>query len=1021
MPSASDAVDRAGLVAAIEKVPDGIVITGPDGIITYANPAFTAMTGYSGEEAKGQHTRMLNSGCQSAAFFAELWGTVGSGRVWRGELTNRRKDGTLYREEMTITPVRIGAGEIINYVAIKRDVTERHRAEEANALLASIVASSTDLIAATSSDGTILSWNPGAEQLLGYTAGEVIGKPITSLSSAHPENDAIMSEVLGGAVRNFDATGFAKDGRTVDLAVTLSPIRNKNGAVSGVAVIARNIGERRRAARNLRDREELFRRAFENAPFGMTVSSIDGRFLQVNSKLCQMLGYSEDELLGRTWRAVTHADDWAAFNAMIRGLLADSSAGGDLETRYVHRSGASVWSHTQVSLVRNEAGDPEYFVAHIEDITLRRRAEEALRDSEERFRIMADSCPAVIWATDEEGRTRFMNRACHDFFGGDSDAPGNTWQSRIHAADAPEYFAASERAMRERGPLKSEARFRRTDGAWRWLSTHAEPRFSPSGEFLGYVGLSPDITERKQAENRARDSHELAQATIDALPSHVCVLNEEGVIIAVNRAWTDFALDNGHLPTDGPSRFGVGASYVDQCTGDGAEFGAGLRSVLDGELDRFDMEYSCHSPSEQRWFIARVTRFSSNRLPRVLVEHIEITERKLVEQALSAARQTAEEANRAKSRFLANMSHEIRTPMNGVIGMLQLLLLTDLSPDQRQYARVAQSSGQTLLTLIDDILDLSKIEARRITFEKLRFRPRDAVEDILQLLRVQADAKGIEITARLDQEIPESLTGDVHRLRQVLTNLCANAVKFTEQGEVRLEAALDSLTETAVTVRFTITDTGIGIPQSRIEALFSPFVQADASTTRRYGGSGLGLAISKQLVEMMGGCIGVKSRHRGGSTFWFTAVFELAGPPGPERRIEGVKRPQTGVRSARILVAEDNAVNRTVALALLRKLGYQASAVANGAEAIQAVEEGGYDLVLMDCHMPVMDGFDAARGIRESKHPGIPIVALTADAMPADRERCLNEGMNDYCSKPVDLMHLARVLDRWLPESAPKR
>ena len=253
----------------------------------------------------------------------------------------------------------------------------------------------------------------------------------------------------------------------------------------------------------------------------------------------------------------------------------------------------------------------------------------------------------------------------------------------------------------------------------------------------------------------------------------------------------------------------------------------------------------------------------------------------------------------------------------------------------------------------------------------------------------------------------------------MLTNLVANAIKFTEHGEVKLEAALDHLAGGTATVRFNIIDTGIGIRPEQAARLFSPFTQADGSTTRKYGGSGLGLAISKQLVEMMGGTIGVNSREGQGSTFWFTVVFELASAQQLAGKREN-GRPSAPVpvalrRTARILVAEDNAVNRDVALAQLQKLGMSADAVHNGAQAVAAIERGGYDLVLMDCEMPVMDGYEATRSIRRSARRNIPIVAVTADAMPADRERCLREGMNDYIAKPVDMEHLVAVLSKWLP------
>jgi signal transduction histidine kinase/FixJ family two-component response regulator/HPt (histidine-containing phosphotransfer) domain-containing protein len=412
-------------------------------------------------------------------------------------------------------------------------------------------------------------------------------------------------------------------------------------------------------------------------------------------------------------------------------------------------------------------------------------------------------------------------------------------------------------------------------------------------------------------------------------------------------------------------------------------------------------------------------------------------ELKRANEALTEARTAALQAAEAKADFLRHMSHEIRTPMNGVMGMIQLLLATTLSPEQRRYATISHTSGRTLLALIDDILDLSKMEAHKIALENLTFSVRRTIDDVVQLLSVLAGAKGLHIHSRVSEDIPQLLRGDAHRLRQVLTNLAGNAIKFTERGVVTLDAALECEAAGTVTVRFAVTDTGIGIRPDQAQALFSPFVQADTSTTRKYGGTGLGLAISKQLVDLMGGKIGIDSREGEGSTFWFTAVFETA----PESILVSNLEPASAVEqtsaseavtggfvpgfvpprvkakghAARILLADDDPTNQAVALAQLELLGYNADAVANGAEALEALQYGTYDLVLMDSEMPTMDGYEATRRIRESSRPNIPIIGVTAHAMQNERDRCIREGMNGFLSKPVDLQLLAEVLERWIP------
>ncbi len=404
-------------------------------------------------------------------------------------------------------------------------------------------------------------------------------------------------------------------------------------------------------------------------------------------------------------------------------------------------------------------------------------------------------------------------------------------------------------------------------------------------------------------------------------------------------------------------------------------------------------------------------------------------ELKRANEALTEARAAALQAAQAKADFLRQMSHEIRTPMNGVMGMIQLLLATALSPEQRRLATISQTSGRTLLALIDDILDLSKMEARKVALEKQTFSVRHTIDDVVQLLSVLAGAKGLYIHSNVSEDIPPLLCGDAHRLRQVLTNLAGNAIKFTERGVVALNAALECEADGTATVRFVVADTGIGIRPDQAQALFSPFVQADTSTTRKYGGTGLGLAISKQLVDLMGGKIGLESREGEGSTFWFTAVFETTSesvlPPTMEPASEGERgltppRVNAEGHAARILLADDNPTNRAVALAQLELLGYQADAVANGAEALEALQRGTYDLVLMDSEMPTMDGYEATRRIRESSNSHVPIVGVTAHAMSSDRDKCIHGGMNDFLTKPVDLQLLAEVLAKWIPGTGPR-
>ena len=789
----------------------------------------------------------------------------------------------------------------------------------------------------------------------------------------------------------------------------------------GVSGIARDIRDRVQAERKLRESEERFREVFEHAPFGLCVTGLDGRIIQANAALCRMLGYPAEDLPGTAWAQLTHPDDLAPFLRWMEQWRSQPEANPDVEKRYIHRDGSVVWGRVRISLARDCDGNPICRVVHVEDITERKRAEEALHESEERFRLIADSCPSMMWVTNAEGGNTFINRAYREFCGATSeDVEHGKWQILIHPDDSPEYIGAFQRAMREHAPFRAEARVQRADGEWRWFGSNAAPRLSPGGAYLGHVGLSSDITARRKAQQALEGSEAKFRQLAENIREVFWMMPPSAdEILYVSPAYEQVWGRTCDSLYQRPMSW-VEAIHPDDLERAHAKFARQIQG------QPAESEYRIRTPDgQEKWIRDRAfpVRDEAGKLIRVVGIAEEFTEKKRYEEELIQARHGADAANQAKSRFLANMSHEIRTPMNGVIGMVQLLLETELTPEQRQYAEVAQSSGRTLLSLIDHVLDLSKIEARKVTLENLRFNLRDTVEDVIQLLRLQADAKRLDFASRVLPETPSHLRGDPHRLRQVLTNLCSNAIKFTERGGITLEAALQGQSDGKATVRFTVADTGIGIRADQVARLFAPFVQADASTTRRYGGTGLGLAICKQLVEMMGGTIGVDSREGHGSTFWFTAAFELAPPSRRQTANEQaggrpVARRRTILqeRTARILVAEDNATNRQVALAQLRKLGYQAAAATNGAEAVGAVRDGHYDLVLMDCEMPLMDGFEATRHIRRSL-PGIPIIALTADAMPADRDRCLSEGMNDYLAKPVELRLLERVLARWLPIS----
>jgi PAS domain S-box-containing protein len=444
-----------------------------------------------------------------------------------------------------------------------------------------------------------------------------------------------------------------------------------------------------------------------------------------------------------------------------------------------------------------------------------------------------------------------------------------------------------------------------------------------------------------------------------------------------------------------------------------------------------EAEYRVHRPDgEIRWLrhLTQVIRDGEGTPIRVDTICSDVTEKKLTELEIIKARDAAEAGARIKAQFLANVSHEVRTPLNGILGMLQLLLVSPLPAKQQQMVQVALDSSFLLVAIIDDILDMSKIEAGKFHVQAAPFDVRRTVEDAVSLLRPKATSKGLRLGLTLFGTFPEQASGDSVRLRQVLLNLLGNAVKFTDKGEVIVEAEITEGDGDTTMLRCEIRDTGVGIDLEGGRALFEPFSQADGSLTRKYGGTGLGLFIAKQLVELMGGEIGYQSTAGVGSRFWFTvrlgkvsraAATALEREAQPAPRAPALAGLAAGV-APRILIVEDNLVNQQVFHGMLETLGYEADLAANGVEALASMAAVNYGIVFMDCQMPVLDGYETTRRVRgAADRPQSVIIALTAHAMPTDREKCLQAGMDDYVAKPISLARLREVLARWLATDRP--
>ncbi|HEY2012562.1 MAG TPA: PAS domain S-box protein, partial [Bryobacteraceae bacterium] len=742
----------------------------------------------------------------------------------------------------------------------------------------------------------------------------------------------------------------------------------------------------------------------------MYILDFEGRFLDANPATLNLLGYRQEELQVLNLSDLLSADQARIVFRVLAELRETGTQNEIIELRLRAKSGQLVDVETRSAVIFHKL-QPQAVLGIARDISLRKPAEVVLGESEESFRAMADSCPTSVWVTDAHG-VQFVNRTYREFFNIEFEqVEGGKWHPLLHPDDAPKYLEAFQCAVDERARFRAEVRARHASGEWRWLDSHAEPRWSPAGKFLGHVGMSSDITDRKMAEEALRVSEEKFRQLAENIREVFWMTNADGAeMIYVSPAYAQIWGRTCESLYQDPM------SWLDAVEPDDRETACNeLARQRQGE--QLESEYRIRTPEGfQRWIRDRAfpVRDRNGRIIRVVGLAEDISERKQVELAVRKAKEAAEAANRAKSEFVANMSHEIRTPMNGVIGMTGLLLETELTAEQRGYAETVRSSAESLLALVNDILDFSKIEARRLELEAVNFDLRTLLEDATQLLSAKAQEKGVELVCLIDPNVPMRLRGDFGRLRQILINLGGNAVKFTDRGEVIIRARLQAEDGLSTEVRFSVEDTGIGIPADRQNDIFSPFTQVDGSTTRKHGGTGLGLSISRQLAELLGGRIGVESEAGKGATFWFTAILEKqAGPP---------LRPAspTDFQGIRALVVDDHAATRLQVSSLLREAGSRPAEAATEECALAmlhaAVKEGDpFRVVLIDLEMPGAGGEDLGRRIQNDSSLKTAAVILTKPVgLGHHRKWCDEQGFAGCLAKPIRQGQLYACVSRAL-------